>query len=209
MENLMKKTSIFFLCCSFLLYSCYPWTPLTQEDKTEQSQFIEEDIIVTLVDGSVIKSRPYRHFYTTEPDDCIFGYGRKRHRFVRAEHIEFTGKLERVSIDSLKFIGSQTLGHLLCYLPDSIDIYFNSGDYIIVTPDQPAGLWCAGILTANDKDSIFNGRIPQDRIKSIEMREFSASQTYLLLGCGVLVAGIIVFLIALSKMSNIKNFNLK
>ncbi len=204
----MKKAFIFFLCCSTLLYGCYPLSPLTQEDWLAQSSLPERDISVTLVDGSVIKSQPHHYFYTTEPADFIYGFGKRKHRFVRSEHIEFVGKLQRASIDSLKLIGGVNNRYLICYLPDSTDIYFPDGDYIVVTPDQSPGLWCAGILTADGKESVFSGKIPNDRIERVEMRKLSQLQTFFLVVGVTAVVGIILILISLPSFGKMTNFAL-
>ena len=204
----MKKAFIFFLCCSTLLYGCYPLSPLTQEDWLAQSSLPERDISVTLVDGSVIKSQPHHYFYTTEPADFIYGFGKRKHRFVRSEHIEFVGKLQRASIDSLKLIGGVNNRYLICYLPDSTDIYFPDGDYIVVTPDQSPGLWCAGILTADGKESVFSGKISNDRIERVEMRKLSQLQTFFLVVGVTAVVGIILILISLPSFGKMTNFAL-
>ena len=208
MQDLMKKAFIFFLCCSTLLYGCYPLSPLTQEDWLAQSSLPERDISVTLVDGSVIKSQPHHYFYTTEPADFIYGFGKRKHRFVRSEHIEFVGKLQRASIDSLKLIGGVNNRYLICYLPDSTDIYFPDGDYIVVTPDQSPGLWCAGILTADGKESVFSGKISNDRIERVEMRKLSQLQTFFLVVGVTAVVGIILILISLPSFGKMTNFAL-
>jgi hypothetical protein len=190
-QYLMKKTFIFFLCCSTLLYSCAPLIPLTKEDWLAQSSLPEKEIFITLVDGSVITAQPHHYFYTTEPGDFIVGFGMQKHRFIRGEHTHYTGKVQRASIDSLAFIGGGNNKYLICYLPDSTDIYYGAGDYIMVTPDQSPGLWCTGTLTADGKNSIFSGKIPQERIKHIEMRRFSLWQTSLLVGSVIIIGGII------------------
>jgi hypothetical protein len=205
MQDLMKKTFIFFLCCSTLLYGCFPLSPLTQEDWLAQSSLPEREILVTLVDGSVIKSQPHHYIYTTEPSNFIYGSGRQRHRFIRGEHKEFIGKVYRSSIDSLGFIGR----YFVCYLPDSTDIYFEGGNYIVITPDRSHGLWCAGILTFDGKDTIFSGYVPGDRIKQIEMRKFSEWQTYFLVAGVTVIIVIIIFLSSLSKIGKMENLHLK
>jgi hypothetical protein len=187
----MKKTFILFLCCSTLLYSCAPLTPLTKEDWLAQSSLPEREIFITLVDGSVITAQPHHYFYTTEPGDFIVGFGMQRHRFIRGEHTHYTCKLQRTSIDSLTFIGGGNNRYLICYLSDSTDIYYRDGDYIMVTPDQSQGLWCVGMLSAHGKDSIFSGKIPLERIEHIEMRRFSLWQTSLLVGSVIIIGGII------------------
>jgi hypothetical protein len=199
MQDLMKKTFIFFLCCSTLLCGCYPLSPLTQEDWLAQSSLPEREILVTLVDGSVIKSQPHHYFHTTGPANFIYGFGKRKHRFVRSEHIEFVGKLQRASIDSLKLIGSVNNRYLICYLPDSTDIYFQDGDYIVVTPDQPPGLWCAGILNADGKESVFSGRISDERIKRVEMKKYNELQTFVFSTGVAVVVGIIIVLSVLSS----------
>jgi hypothetical protein len=204
MQDLMKKTFIFFLCCSTLLYGCFPFSPLTQEDWLAQSSLSEREILVTLVDGSVIKSQPHHYIYTTEPSNFIYGSGRQRHRFIHGEHKEFIGKVYRSSIDSLGFIGR----YFVCYLPDSTDIYFRDGDYIVVTPDQSPGLWCAGIHTADDKESVFSGKIPQERIERVEVKKFSEWQTRWLVGGVIAIVVIIIFLSSLPRFGEMKNFDL-
>lgn len=189
----MKKNFIFFLCCSILLYGCYSLSPLTQEDLLALSSLPGRRIFVTLVDGSVIKSQPHYYFYTTEPGDFIFGFGKQKHRFMLREQTEFVGKLQRASIDSLKLIKDLNNRYLVCYLSDSTDIYYREGDYIMVTPEQSPGLWCAGILTIDGKESVFSGRIPNERIERIEMQKLSQSRTsFLIVGIAIFV-GIIIF----------------
>ena len=203
----MKKTFTFFLCCSILLYGCYPLSPLTHEGLIHQ-KLQENDIIVTLVDGGVIKSPTYHHIYTTEPSNFIYGSGGQRHRFIRGYHKEFIGKVHRSSIDSLEFIGRD----IVCYLPDSTYIHFEDGNYIVITPDRSPGLWCAGILTVDGKDPIFSGYLPGDRIKQIEMRQYSEGQTYFLVGGVTVIVVIIVVIIlissSLSKINYLKGLRL-
>jgi hypothetical protein len=199
-QDLMKKTFIFFLCCSTLLYGCFPLSPLTTGDWLAQGSLSEREILVTLVDGSVIKSQPHHHFYTTEPADFIYGFGKRKHRSIRGVQTEFVGKLERASIDSLKLIGAASNRYLICYLPDSTDIYLRDGDYIVVTPDQSPGLWCAGVLTADGKDSVFSGKIPNDRIESVEMTKFAPLETcFLVVG---VTAVVVIIIISISSPSD-------
>ncbi|MGD0339005.1 MAG: hypothetical protein ABSB78_09470 [Bacteroidota bacterium] len=185
----MKKTFILFLCCSILFYGCYAYSPLTREDLLNHRVPPGNDILVTLIDGAVIKCQPYHHIYTTESADFIFGSGKRKHRFHLSEHREFVGMLQRSSIDSLRVMGIGTDKYLMCYLPDSTDIYFLYGDYIIVTPDQPPGLWCAGIQSVDGKDSVFSGRIPNERIERVETKEINALST---IGGAVFVIVVVV-----------------
>jgi hypothetical protein len=202
MQDIMKKTFIFFLCCSVLLYGCYPLSDLTHEELIDQKSQ-DEAITITLVDGSVIESSPYHYIYTTEPSNFIYGSGKQKHRFIRGDDKEFIGKVDRSSIDSLGFIGR----YIVCYLPDSTYIYFEEENYVIITPDQSPGLWCAGILTVDHKESAFSGKIPNERIKQIEMRKFSHWQTYSLVGGLIVVVGIIIILSSLPKFDKLENMN--
>lgn len=196
----MKKIFIFFLCCSTLLQGCYSYSSITREDWLSQSPSVGENIFITLVDDSVIKSKPYHHIYTTEPANFIFGTAKLKHRYIRREHTQFVGKLERSSVDSLKTIGVSPQ-YLICYLPDSTDIYYQDGDYVIITPDQLPGLWCSGILTVDDKESIFSGRIPNESIKYIEIKKFDPMLTTAFVIC---VIGITFVVIAISYYSDFK-----
>jgi hypothetical protein len=197
----MKKVFVIFLCCSILLHGCQSYTSLTRENGIEQIALSEKDFIITLTDDSVIKSRPYHHIYTAEPGDFIFGSGKRKHRFVPGEHIPYVGRVERASIDSLNFIGESPERYLICYLPDSTDIYYQEGDYIVITPDQPPGLWCTGTRTADGNDSIFSGRIPYERIRNIEIKKFDPLRT---IACFACVVGIVLVVVGIHQFSSMK-----
>lgn len=205
----MKKKFIIFLCFSTLLYSCSPYTSFTLQEYAFQKFLPEENIIVYLVEGSVIRVQPYRHIYTTGTNNFIYGFGKRKHRYIPGEHIEFTGKLERASIDSLRIFGVGINRYLICYLPDSTDIYYWNGDYVIVTPDKAPGLWCAGILTTNQGDLIYSGRVLNKNIKSIEMKKPDEGKKIIAI---MVVAGVVVIVlvaIAISSFNkNMRNFNL-
>ena len=197
----MKKKFVFLLCFSILIYSCYPYSSFTRDELPVQKLLFEEEIIVKFIDGSVLISQPYHHIYTTEPGNFIYGIGKQKHRYINIEHKEFTGKLERASIDSLRIFGVGNKGDLICYLSDSTDIYFWNEDYVIVTPDQSPGLWCAGVVTYNQGDSTFSGRVLDKNIKSVEMKKFSAELTIISI---LLSAGVVFLIIGLIIASSLK-----
>jgi hypothetical protein len=192
-NTFMKKTFVIFLCCVTLLYSCYPYSPLTREELNAQVLPAGEKIRVILADGSIIKSQPYHHISTTEPAGFIYGSGKRYSRFSQSDQKDFVGRLERASIDSLKLIGQGSMRYLLCYPSDSTEISFLYGEYVIVSIEQPPGLWCAGIQTSNGNDSIYSGRIPQERIERIEIEKYNALRTIgaITLVTVIVVAGIV------------------
>jgi hypothetical protein len=164
----MKKTIMLVLCCSILLHGCFSYSYLPKE-VFKQESLSEENILITLIDGSVIESQYHHHIYTTERSDFIYCSGKWKHR--SGAETPFVGKLERSFIDSLKKDEFGLKGSYLCYLSGGTIISFREEDYISVTPDQSPGLWCTGVLTVNSKESIFKGKIPDERIKDIKIKK--------------------------------------
>jgi hypothetical protein len=170
----MKIIVILVLCCSLLLQGCFSYAYLSKDELTGES-FSEKSIVITLIDGSVIESEYNRHIYTTDRSDFIYGIGKWKHQF--STETPFLGKLERSFIDSIKEDEYGPKGSYLYYLSGGTIISFREEDYVSVTPDQPPGLWCTGVLTINKIESRFRGRIPEERIKDIKIKKVDIVET--------------------------------
>jgi len=168
MHEYIAKPVIFVLCASILIQGCYSYSYLSKDEMYRES-LTEKNIVITLANGSRIDSPRYRHIYTTERSDFIYGIGKWRHQF--SIETPFIGRLERSFIDSFKVDKYASAASYACYLTDGNIISFKPGDYVSVTPDQPPGLWCTGIIKVQNRDSLFSGRISEEEIRSVSEKK--------------------------------------
>jgi hypothetical protein len=193
MHNSIVKPLTYMLCFSLLLHGCYSYSILPKEELTRKP-LSENDIIILLTDGSVIECGCYRHIFTKDRSDFIYGIGKWRHQF--SAETQFRGIIERTFIDSIRKDEYGPLGSILCYLSGGTILSFTKGDYVKVTPDKPPGLWCTGILKHDGIESEFSGKIPNENIRAIKIKKSDYPKT---LGLIVLATGCIVMAVIVTK----------
>lgn len=196
----MKTFISVVLGSTLLLNGCMSYCPLERSEREQGRPKPDERILVTLVDGGTIEAEPYLHVAVSEPSDFVYGVGHWVNKHT-AKDSTFRGKLFRSSVVSSATITSRSERHLFCWLSDSTLIVFKEGDYLVITPDQGTGLWCAGVRKSKEGHQAFAGRIPFDNIKQYKVQEFAWGSLGLPLAL-VGFAGLIIIIGALNFGAN-------
>ncbi|HEY6191922.1 MAG TPA: hypothetical protein VI215_06285 [Bacteroidota bacterium] len=184
----MKYLLSILLCSSLLLEGCYSSFTLTEQDRLQSHPKEDENILVTLKDGSRIESEEYHHIEVKKPSDFI--YVEVGERFDRKAGIResFKGSIQPVTIDSSEidsvsatgFVSQEKRYYFNFGLSDGSKIRCLKSDCFTVTSAQGAGLWCVGRLESNHVPSRFIGMIPVESIRQIDVSSVSGNNTVLL-----------------------------
>ena len=168
----------------FLLGGCTTFSELTEEDRSAHRPAEDEPILVRLKDGSRIEAEPYHHISVAESSDIVLGVG-FRSKESGERPTPFKGKMERSSIDSCKEVKFKEEARFTCWLAGGSTVRFTKGNYLVITPDSVAGLYCIGTLTKgpfgrNYIDLEFAGRVPDEYVSQIEVQKFSTVNTLII-----------------------------
>jgi len=156
-----------------ILQGCASYYMLTHEEVDNRLIPIESTIRVMQRDSSIVESGPFRHTFVQEPSDFVIGSGSERKSSTR-----YAGRVLRTETDStaqieLKNTNGVTETYFICWLKDRTSLAFAEYDYLNITPELQAGLWCAGTITQGDQTRAFKGRIDLNTIQTIEAKAFS------------------------------------
>lgn len=154
---------------------CYSYRSVTAEEQGESYPRSEDEIRVTLTDGSVIESPAYLHIETKERSDLIVGIGQER-----KSAMPFKGVISRGNLDSSKEISTSQGIFLVCWLKNKSAIVLKQGEYLVLAMQDPAGFWCAGTINTSGEERPFRSIISPVHIAKIEAKGFSYVNTALI-----------------------------
>ncbi len=186
--------------CVILYGGCTSYTSITRDGEAWAVPSSNQSIMVRMFGGKEIEV-PENHFIEVrEPSSFVYGVGERSWR-TGSSDVPFTGKFtpiaqheERV-LEAYSWGRSERIRSFVFVLPDSSTVRMKESDCVIVDSAEGKGLWCVGVYSSGLGYERFRGRIPFDRIETIEVRAFSPVRT---LAFGLSISATVAFLLALS-----------
>ena len=163
---------IILIAAIVIVSGCYTYAPMTNDEQTEGYPRIEDEIRITLTDGSLIESPAYLHVLTREPSDLIVGIGQERKKST-----PFKGVIVKTDLDSSKEVSTKEGLSYICWLKNKTSIAFKPNEYLKLTGADPPGFWCAGPRTSPDGTTDFKGMVTRGQIGGIEVKKFDYETT--------------------------------
>lgn len=181
-----------------VMEGCYSFEPFARQDPGVQLPGADEEILVSVDGGPDIEVKPHHSIEIREPSTLVYGEG---------ERILRTGGSWKYFCGTFRPVARNAAGDVLVpvswernervqqsefLLEDGSRIRMKDPDCVMVDSSGGAGLWCVGVMKEGTGSRPFSGRIPFDRISSVEVRTFSLiKSTALALGV-VGVAAVVV-----------------
>ncbi len=184
------------------ILGCYSSSSITAEGEAWHVPSPNQSIVVRTTGGREIEVPEYHFIEVKQPSDFVFGVGERTLKGGSATTL-FNGRFLPVSrhdeavLEAYSWGRSERIRSFVFVLPDSSTVRMKESDCVIVDSMQGAGLWCTGVYRSGLGYERFNGRIPFDRIETIEVKQFSYLKTTLL-GLGLAGTATFFFLLSLA-----------
>jgi hypothetical protein len=168
------------LSASLLFQGCHSYQKLDRSIGCDLRGLESERIALLLQDGSWVESGANQHVEVTVPSHLIYGKRRSAASSLGKDRDGMT-LLQCVEIESSWVLSPREGGGFQCRLVDGTVVTFEKGEYVVITPEDGAGIWVRGEKCGEQ----FQGMVPRDGIAQISVYRFSMEKTAILGSIGM------------------------